>query len=125
MLEYLPTGLWYTVTAPLPWTTTKLSQRMAIPDMLLWYLCVVLGLLGLAVSGKRWPQLVLPLGYVVAIALLLAMVEGNVGTLFRHRAMLIPFVMIFSAGGAVWLWEQYLAQRVTRFGLPPRFNQTG
>jgi hypothetical protein len=121
MLEYLPTGLWYTVTAPLPWTTTKLSQRMAIPDMLLWYLCTILGLLGLVVSGKRWPQLVLPLGYVVAIALLLAMVEGNVGTLYRHRAMLIPFATIFSAVGGIWLWDRFLVQRRPEIGLvrPP------
>jgi hypothetical protein len=114
MLEYLPVGLWYTVTAPLPWSTTKLSQRVTIPDMLLWYACVAMAIVGLVVSRARWRLLVLPIGYLGGIAVMLALVEGNVGTLFRHRAMLIPFVTIFSAAGAVWLWD-WLAGAAQRF----------
>jgi hypothetical protein len=121
LLEYLPVGLWYTLTAPLPWNTPKLSQKLTIPDMLLWYVLAATALVGLVVAWPRWRLFVLPVGYLVSIAILLAMLEGNVGTLFRHRAMLIPFTTIFSARGAVWLWDHCVVRysvRVRALGEP-------
>jgi hypothetical protein len=117
-LQYLPSGIWYLLGAPFPWETPKLSQKATIPDMLLWYLSVALAVLGLVVSRRRWRFLVLPLGYVLGIGLLLALVEGNVGTLFRHRAMLIPITTIFSAAGAIWLWDWWAQKRALPASVP-------
>jgi hypothetical protein len=106
-LEYVPKGLLYMIAAPFPWDTAKPTQRVTIPDMLLWYAALLLAAVALVVYRRRWRLLVLPVGYLVGIGLLLALVEGNVGSLFRHRAMLIPFTTMFSAAGAVWLWRRY------------------
>ena len=114
MLEYLPIGLWYTLTAPLPWNTPKLALKLTIPDMLLWYILAATAFIGLVVARSRWRLLILPVGYLASIAILLALLEGNVGTLFRHRAMLIPFTAMLSAAGLVWLWDRYRLHREIR-----------
>ena len=52
------------------------------------------------VRRRRWEAT-----YVVLVGLgmagILAVIEGNVGTLVRHRAMLIPFAVIIAGHGIV------------------------
>lgn len=113
-LEHLPRGMLYVLAAPFPWDTPKTVQKLTVPDMVLWYVSVVLAVAGLAVARGQWRDLVMPVGYIAGIGLILALVEGNVGTLFRHRAMLVPFTLMFSAAGALWLWDRYAGVRQGR-----------
>lgn len=94
-LVYLPTGLAYFLLAPFPWQLGG-RQALALPDLLVWYACLPLVVMGAiwAYRRRRVPALV-PLLAGISICLLYALVEGNVGIIVRHRAqalvLLLPY----------------------------------
>ena len=100
-VKHFPIGVAFLVGAPFPLTARTASEIGLVPDTLLWYAVVVLAVVGLAYlvrrRDRRFAVGVLAMG---AIALVLSLTEGNLGTLVRHRAMLIPFVVMLAAVGA-------------------------
>lgn len=112
-LIYFPTGLLFFLTAPFPLRARSASELAAIPEMLLWYVTVVLALYGLfrLLRGRnyRYAFGALALG---GIAIVLSLAEGNAGTLIRHRAMTIVFVVVFAAVGLEALLTRLSRRRV-------------
>ena len=99
-VSYLPRGLAYTLFAPFPWDARGPRDLATIPEMLLWYVSLVA--LPFAVwQGRRQPAILLLALYVAGLLGLFVLVEGNVGTLFRHRAMVIPFVLMLASPAMV------------------------
>lgn len=92
---FLPVALLIAWLAPFPWQMGSMSQIMAIPEMGLYYL-----LLPAVFSGWRFiinykmKDGGIICVYIFIMMLVLAFVEGNIGTLFRHRAMVLPFMFI-------------------------------
>jgi hypothetical protein len=98
-LEYLPKGLAYALLAPFPWAQSRTVDLATIPDMLLWYVVALFAPFALW-TGRRRLDLILPMFAFVLIGLLvLAGGEGNTGTLYRHRAMIIPAAAVLAAPG--------------------------
>jgi hypothetical protein len=100
------TPLGFALLAPAPWQAHGLRELAASAEMVLWY-----GLLAAAVlvpwTGPRQGWLVLSLvlyGAVTWVAL--AVSEGNLGNLLRHRMMLTPTLLALGAAGLVWAWER-------------------
>lgn len=99
-LQYLPIGLVFFVLAPFPWQIGSLLSLMTLPEMVVWY-----ALLGFVVFGawhlvrrhfnRSEPVLILALLTTVIYAL----VEGNAGTAYRHRAQIVVVFLIFAAVG--------------------------
>lgn len=99
-LTHLPYGMWFLATAPVPLAARTATDLMLIPEMLLWYTSLVLAAVGgYSIVRSRDPRFTFGLLTFVAIVLVLSLAEGNLGTLVRHRAMLIPFVVIMAAAG--------------------------
>ena len=81
--------------APFPWQIGSMSQISAVPEMLLYYL-----LLPAMFSG--WKFIMkhkigeggIIIVYIFIMMIVLAFIEGNIGTLFRHRAMVLPFMFV-------------------------------
>ncbi len=96
-LAYLPKGLAYALLAPFPWALQRTTDLLTVPDMLLWYALVVLAALSTWRLRRRWPELVGLLLFVVGLVVALSLVEGNYGTLYRHRAMLVPSVVLLAS----------------------------
>jgi hypothetical protein len=111
-IQYLPRGALYVVGAPFPLAARSLEDLATVPEMLVWYTCEVFAAWGLLLLLRR-RRFDFAYGLIVltAIAFVLSLFEGNVGTLVRHRAMMIPFTAVLSAIGA----SQFLA----RFGRFP------
>jgi hypothetical protein len=107
LIAWLPTGLVFTLAAPFPWEADRVTERIFIPEMLLWYLALILAVLGVAVHWRLWPRYTHILGYLAGMCLIMAIIQGNLGTLVRQRGMMIPFTLIFSGAGAAWLWSRY------------------
>lgn len=106
-LENLPTGLVSVLGAPFPWTVRRLKDLPTIPEMLAWYAMLILATVGIVATFKRdWRRLFLPLLFTAGLILVLALVEGNVGTIFRHRSMLMPTTFIGAGIGLTWLLAQ-------------------
>jgi hypothetical protein len=103
-LENLPTGVAHVLGAPTPWSVRRLKDLPFIPEMSAWYVMLVLAVIGLVTSLKAdWRRLMLPLLFTGAIVCVLGLVEGNVGTIFRHRAMLMPTTFVAAGIGLTWL----------------------
>ena len=107
-IAYLPRGIYYVLMAPLPWEARSTNSRAAIPEMLVWYVLLLAAIPGLTTSLKaRWRDLFLPLGLSAGWIVALALTEGNAGNIFRHRAQFMPYILLLSAVGLVWLWGRY------------------
>jgi hypothetical protein len=101
-LRHLPIGMLYVLTAPFPLAARTLAESAFLPEMLLWYsLLVFAGIGAWRVVTGREARLVLFMSTFIGIFLVLSLTEGNVGTLVRHRAMLVPYVVVLAAYGAV------------------------
>lgn len=106
-LGHLPVGVAHVLGAPFPWAARSLNDVATIPDVLLWYVLVILAVVGTAGLARRrvWAAAMVAL-VGLGIGAILALTEGNVGTLFRHRAMLIPLASALAAEPAFALWVQ-------------------
>lgn len=108
-VRHLPTGIAYTLFAPFPWTPARTLEQLAtIPEMLIWYVCLLLALLGFLVLLRRRDLRYAPgVAMIIGLILVLSLIEANVGTLVRSRAMLIPYVLLLSAVGFETLRRRY------------------
>jgi hypothetical protein len=110
-VQDLPIGLAYALFAPFPWSLERRLDFALLPEMLLWYVCIVAAA-ATAIRERRSWQTVAPLTLLSAGLLgLFALVEGNWGTLFRHRAMVIPWVLTLAAPS---LWMAFAAVAMRR-----------
>jgi hypothetical protein len=98
-LSYLPVGLAWFLLSPFPWQYAG-NQRYAIPEVLIWYVCIPFVVMGavFALRRRRRPALQ-PLVAGLLITLLYSLVEGNVGIIFRHRAQALALLLPFAAVG--------------------------
>ncbi len=106
-----PKVLPYILFAPFPWSV---RGRLAaiIPEMLAFYLVEILALLALALYLRtRWRQLFLSIIFVGGLIAIFSLIEGNVGTIFRHRAMLFPTLFVAAGMALVWLYDRRPVRR--------------
>ena len=96
-LAYLPFGFAFALLAPFPGSGTRAQDLLPVPEMLLWYLLLLAAGVGVWRSRGRWRVVAPIVLFVLGTLLIFALAEGNVGTLYRHRAMIIPFVALLAA----------------------------
>lgn len=100
LLAYLPVGLAYFLFAPFPWAVGSPLQAVTVPEQLTWYVLFLFSLWGMGVALRQDPRRFGLVFFVTgAMVLSYSLVEGNVGTAYRHRAQIYPFLFIFSAMG--------------------------
>lgn len=103
-LQYLPKGLAFFFLAPFPWRVGSTLTLITLPEMVVWYSLipmVVLGAIHLLRTrfGTTQPLIL----FVALTGSVYALVEGNAGTAYRHRAQLILFMLVFASVGIdVW-----------------------
>jgi hypothetical protein len=98
-LGYLPYGALYLLAAPFPWQIAPVPAWWPlVPEMILWYVTVAFAFVGLWrwIARRQWDLI-----YVVLVGLavggLLSLIEGNLGTLIRHRDMIIPSAIVVAS----------------------------
>lgn len=101
------------VLVPLPWDVHSLSGLVYLPQQIIWYVLLVCAAFGLPVAWRR-DALVTSIicGYALVGLVVIAPNSGNVGTLVRHRDLILPFVAWIGAVGVICI-----AARVTRRAL--------
>jgi hypothetical protein len=108
-LAAFPKGAAYLIAAPFPWLARSQNELATIPEMLIWYLTEALAIVGVVHLVRRrdfryaYGALVL-----AGVAFVLILAEGNVGTLLRHRAMIIPEAVALASVGAVVMWRRVM-----------------
>jgi hypothetical protein len=99
--------LGYALLAPAPWQARTTEERAASAEMLIWYALLAAAALTPR-AGPRQPLFVLCLVmYGLANWAVLAVSEGNLGNLLRHRLMLAPVLLVLGAAGLDWLRLRY------------------
>jgi 4-amino-4-deoxy-L-arabinose transferase-like glycosyltransferase len=106
-LTAIPQGLVYLLFAPFPWQVGSARQSLALPEMIVWWLCFPLLILGIWYSMKHRLLKVSPIFlFTTMLTLAYSVFQGNVGTAYRQRSQLLVFYLIFVAVGAVLLKER-------------------
>ena len=90
------------VLVPKPWAPNTRNDIAMVPQQLIWYAIVIFSVPGL-VAGLRRDALVTGLLFATALvgAAAIAPASGNVGTLIRHRDMIVPFLVWIGVLGAI------------------------
>ena len=86
---------------PLPWRADSRALLAYWPEQVVWYLMTLLLPFGVLAGLRRDAVLTSMLvTHAVAAILLVALTSGNIGTLIRHRALALPYLVWLSALGA-------------------------
>ncbi len=114
-LAFLPVGLTYFLLAPFPWMLGSVRQILAVPETLFFYTLLPSIVAGAAYLLRHKLGISLSVIFVVAaLTFGYALGEGNAGTAYRHRAQILPFLLIFAAIG------QELRKQARERRAPPR-----
>ncbi len=99
VVMFLPIGLVGVLTLPAPWMARSSTELLGSLEMLLWYPLLFFAFRGAtrAILGSPGQQLILTIILVFCSAM--ALLEGNIGTLFRHRASVWPLLLFLTALG--------------------------
>ena len=99
----------YVLFAPFPWTFRRALDLLPAPEMLLWYAAIAGALATVLRRWRSWRTLAPLVLFVGGTLFVLLIAEGNVGTLFRHRAMVVPFVLILASPAFALLFARSAA----------------
>src|SRR5712691_5869109 len=107
VLSAIPLGFSYLIFAPFPWQFGSLRQLITLPEMMVWWSCIPLLVLGLWFTIKHRVRQVAPiLIFTVLLTLTYSVLQGNVGTAYRQRAQLLIFYFVFVGVGFVLVKER-------------------
>ena len=97
---------------PLPWQAASRGELAFLPEHLLWYLLLATVPFGLVAGWRRDPLVTaILIGFVLPTALVLALTNGNVGTLLRLRGLVTPYLMWIGVLGMCVIGEALVARR--------------
>ena len=110
-LSYIPVGSSYLLFAPFPWAIETTLQATAMGEALFWYPLFMLSILGFRISLRnRVTKALFPVSVLLVVVSSYALVEGNFGTAYRHRAQIMPLFFVFSGLGFAWIKERVINQ---------------
>ena len=82
-----------------------------MPETLLWYPLFLLAIKGLRISLRgRLTNVLIVVAVLVIVVTSYALVEGNFGTAYRHRAQIMPLFFVFSGVGVSWLKDRVITR---------------
>lgn len=102
VLSFLPLAAIIAFFYPLPWAASSYTSLLSSPEMIAWYLLfpfLVTGVLSLLNNRAR--EACFLLGFSAIYFMSIGMLDSNAGTLFRHRALVLPFCFVFIAAGFI------------------------
>lgn len=116
-IRHAPVGLVHLAAAPFPWALRAFRDLALWPEMLVWYASLAYGLAWLFRMRSRAPVNLIghTLAVAAALTVVLSLVEGNIGTLVRHRSMIIPTALILGSAGVA----AYVARAGLRAAVMP------
>ncbi|MBI3491705.1 MAG: hypothetical protein HY047_07995, partial [Acidobacteria bacterium] len=95
---------------PLPSSVDSAKWLLMVPLQVVWWGASLLALVGAIRGLWRHPLLAsLFVGFIVASVVAIAPNSGNLGTLIRHRDVIMPFVAMLAGLGGVTLAERFVA----------------
>jgi hypothetical protein len=103
-VKYVFSSMAHYVVQPLPWTIESRSTLAYLPEQMIWLTLVALLPIGLVAAFRLDPLLSAVLAaHGSIVVFIVAMTSGNVGTLIRHRGLVLPYIVWFSMLGGYHL----------------------
>lgn len=88
------------IVVPLPWQLASATELVFLPQQVCWLLLIACAVIGAAAGFRRDPLLTwLLVGYFIAGLVVIAPYSGNIGTLVRHRDIVMASVAWLGAAG--------------------------
>ena len=113
--RFVVNAVWSYFAQPLPSAMQSRAMLAYLPEQFIWYLMALLLPAGIYAGLKRDVVLTAMLAsHAAAVILIVAVSSGNVGTLIRHRALALPYIVWLSAAGAHEVIRRLAAGRVGR-----------
>jgi 4-amino-4-deoxy-L-arabinose transferase-like glycosyltransferase len=108
-------GAAHLMLAPFPWQLGGASLRMALslPELVLWWWLFFIAVIpGFWYCLKhRFSEIQPMLFFIAGLGLLYSLMFGNVGLVFRQRAQLLPWLLIFAAVGLERRWVKRMEKQ--------------
>jgi hypothetical protein len=99
MISYVK-GFVYSLFLPFPWTANSGSQLICSLQLVIFYILFLFIILGILMYLRcDWREALPIVMGVFTLMSLFALHEGNSGTVFRHRDMVMPFLLAFGGIG--------------------------
>ena len=99
-LAFLPIGVAYFLFSPFPWEITSVLKTFSLPEMIFIYGLTPAIFRGIRFAiRERFRDSIQILLLTAFLTVSYALGEGNVGTLYRHRAQVISMYLMFAAVG--------------------------
>lgn len=101
-------ALGFILLSPFLWDVKSKNILLSFPQVTIWYILLFFSFIGIikAIRYNFFKAFGLLL-FLWVITLLLALSSGNIGTVFRHRDMVTPIYLIFSAVGLEGLFTKW------------------
>jgi hypothetical protein len=101
-LRYVLRAFAHYVAEPVPWNVQSRAALAYMPEQMVWYVLVACLPLGMVTALRRAPLTAsLLAAYGLTAVAIVAVTSGNIGTLIRHRALALPYLIWLGvAGGA-------------------------
>lgn len=109
------------VVTPWPWEMRSARELAFLPEHMVWYVLMAALPFGVVAAWRMNPlATALLCGFAIPTALVIALTNGNVGTLLRLRGLVTPYIAWLSAIGICVIGEWLAAIRSTRSPLQER-----
>lgn len=106
-LRFLVRAVTSFLVTPLPWEVRSFGELALLPEHVIWYIVIVMLPFGIREGWRRHaPATALLLGLSIPTALVVALTNGNVGTLFRLRGLVWPYLLWIAPLGACTVAER-------------------
>jgi hypothetical protein len=100
---------------PFPWQMRSTPELVFMPEHMLWYVLMAALPFGIAAGWRLNPMaMALFLGWTMMTAAVVALTNGNIGTLLRMRGLVTPYAIWISVLGLCVLGERLAASRMMR-----------
>lgn len=102
--QYVARAVGHYLIEPWPFTPRSPALLAYLPEQLVWWAILALVPAGIAVGLKRDALLTSTLmAHALAVMMMVALTSGNIGTLIRHRGLVLPYLVWMAALGACHL----------------------
>lgn len=97
--SYLPLGTAIFLFAPFPWSADNLRQIAAVPETLVWYIFFAQAMRQIVKGRASGIFAAAPLVSTLLVIMVgYGLVEGNEGTAYRHRSIVMLLFFVLAAG---------------------------
>jgi hypothetical protein len=113
--RYVVRSLVSFLVVPWPWRMEGKNELAFMPEHVLWYVSLVLALVGV-IGGLARDRLAtcLLVGIMIPTSLVVALTNGNVGTLIRFRGLDWPYLLVLASLGACIVLQRLLDEGTAR-----------